>query len=150
MPAFDPEQFFRLAQELQRMANDEASQRSAISRAYYSCHLAARDRLYGMDKVGLSNAEKKRLAGEKVGDHRAIELAVAQNKNLQRGAAKKMSDKLSELQELREVADYMRNNDGPLIENYFRRYNVKDWDGMARVALALTSNLLPEVNLLRP
>jgi hypothetical protein len=151
MPPFDPYDFFRLAEQLAKDADNEAAQRSAISRAYYACHLTARDRIYGLDKAGLSRAVRRRIAGDRrVGDHEAIVVAVAKNTTFKRGAAKKLSDQLSELQELRELADYLRDTDGAAIQDSFEHYRAKDWNGLARTALALTTNVLPEVMALRP
>ena len=48
----DPELFLGQAQRLARTAENEADHRSAISRAYYACHLVARDALFGVDARG--------------------------------------------------------------------------------------------------
>ena len=48
----DPELFLGQARRLERDAENEADYRSAISRAYYACHLVARDALFGVDAGG--------------------------------------------------------------------------------------------------
>ena len=149
MAIFDPSDFLSLAQSLGATQN-EASQRTAISRAYYSCHLTARDQLYGVDGVGLTNTVKKRLARGKVGDHTAVILAVAQNPHLGMGRAKNLADELGQLKALRETADYIRDSGSSAASNIFTKYSVSDWSSLTRAAMGLASNVLPKLRRLRP
>ncbi len=48
----DPGLFLGQAERLARGAENEADYRSAINRAYYACHLTARDALFGVDAGG--------------------------------------------------------------------------------------------------
>ena len=150
MVAFDPMAFFRLASELASESGSEAKQRAAIGRAYYACHLTARDRLYGLEGRGLTSTVKKRFGRGAISDHSAVELAIAQNRRIgSSGRAKRLSDRLGQLQEMREMADYKLDTTGTAVTDVFAKHRVKDWDGLARVTLALATNLLPELHLLR-
>lgn len=151
MAVFDPEDFFKLGQTLAVNLKDEASQRTAIGRAYYSCHLTARDRLYGVDAPTLTNAERKKIAGtQHVGNHTVVIKAILKKSNLPSGTAKRISDQLGELKEMREQADYCRDPAHQGTTSVFRRYAVTDWRGLARAAMTLASNLLPELRRLLP
>ena len=82
MVVFDPNSFFSLSQSLLTNStvdiNDEAVQRTVISRSYYACYLVARDSLFGLDKRTLSKAIKKKIMGGRHGgDHLVISIAIA-------------------------------------------------------------------------
>ena len=155
MAIFDPTHFFSLAQSLLSSTDTEASHRTIIGRVYYSCHLIARDRMYGIDGIGLTNSERKRLAslarhkGQKVGGHLAVVIAVLYRSGHTTPAkAKRLADQLSELKEMREEADYHCDSGGTATVNVFAKHNVGNWLDLAKAAMALGSNLLPELRRL--
>ena len=150
MPVFDPADFFTLAQALITDSSSEASVRSAIGRAYYACYLTARDELYGIDATRLTNSEKKRLVPKSPSVHGAVRVAVATNRNLKPGKAKRLADQLSQLFELRKLADYERDSLGPGITQGFGAHGVSDWAGLSHQAMSIAANLLPELRQLRP
>jgi hypothetical protein len=51
---------------------------------------------------------------------------------------------------MRIAADYYRDPTSQYASNILNKHNVGDWDGLASAALALTSNLLPELQQLQP
>jgi len=60
--SFRPEEFFSFAGSIVRDSSaNEAALRSAISRAYYAVYLVARDSLFGIDGVRLTNAIRKQI-----------------------------------------------------------------------------------------
>ena len=65
--ALDPADFLAQAPLLME-AGGEADYRSAINRAYYACHLMARDRLFGLDAA--------RWGGPRRPSHRAVVRAL--------------------------------------------------------------------------
>jgi hypothetical protein len=79
-----------------------------------------------------------------------MELAVAQNKNLVFGRAKRFSDQLGELKQMREVADYFRDHDGKPTQDLFTKYNTDNWEGLAKAAIKLARDLMPSLLTLRP
>lgn len=146
---FNPLGCFHLAQQLVT-ANDEASHRTAIGRVYYSCHVIARDQLYGIDGLRLTSAARKRLTNNSNSDHMAIIISVGRNTYLRPGRAKRLSDQLNELRDMRIQADYVRDPSQRGTVTVFQKYNVSDWQGLAPAAMTLASNLLPELQQLRP
>ena len=89
--AFDPKNFYTLAQWLVGQKNDEPSLRTAISRVYYAAHHIAASRL----------VQKGSWAPRGFGDdHRSVINTLKRGKLTQRGA------ELEALLTLREHADY--------------------------------------------
>lgn len=88
--SFDPEEFFSLASTLVSEDPSEGCLRTAISCAYYACHLTARSRL-------MLKQWQPRGSGQ---DHGGI-MAELRTRN-----KRAMADQLAQLRELREHADY--------------------------------------------
>jgi hypothetical protein len=148
---FDPLDFFRLGQHLVTNGTNESDYRTAIGRSYYACHLVARDRLFGIDGRQITAKVTKQIVGKKrVGSHEVIIKAVAQNSHLRRAHAKRLSDQLGQLKDMRVQADYYRDPLHKRTVSIFAAYNVKDWPGLANAAMTLASNLLPSLRQLRP
>ena len=99
----DPELFLGQAQRLARDAENEADYRSAISRAYYACHLTARDALFGVD-----------ARGGKRPSHWAVINSVDKVPGRRRDARK-----LRGLKWMREVADYITDSLHPEVQERF-------------------------------
>jgi len=149
MPLFDPMGWLTLGESLAG-AKSEAELRTAISRVYYACHLLARDRLFGDDKVALKRKDVEKLTGDKRNsEHVAVSRAIAQNPGVRKGPAKRLTDQLGELRAMREQADYYRNSDRDEIKELFRRYNVSGWPGLARTAATRARSLVPEIGALQ-
>lgn len=150
MTLFDPLEFFRLGQNLVTNGTAEAEYRTAVGRTYYACHLIARDRLFGTDGRGITRQVRTQIAGSRsAGPHEVIIKAVAQNPHLSPVQAKRLSDQLSELKDMRVQADYFRDPAHSRTTSIFAKYGVRDWSGLANAAMALASNLLPSLRHLR-
>ena len=130
----DPELFLGQARRLTRDAENEADHRSAVSRAYYACHLVARDALFGVD-----------AGGGRRPSHWAVINSVGKVPNRQRDARR-----LRRLKRMREVADYVTDSMHPEIQRLFVRSRVSDWEGFADAALAVAGGLVPRLRRLPP
>ena len=130
----DPELFLGQAMRLARGAENEADHRSAISRAYYACHLVARDALFGVD-----------AGGGKRPSHWAVINSVDRVSGRQRDARR-----LRRLKRMREVADYVTDSLHPEIQDAFADSGVSDWAGLAARALAAAGALVPRLRRLPP
>ena len=149
---FNPRSFFGLAQKLLTSTPDEAECRTAITRAYYSCFLVARDQMFDIDQSRLTSGKRKRISRiasskrtRQLGSHDLIIAAVANHGTLKAARAKRLSDQLSELRDMRVQADYFRNPQNPNTVSVFARYAVSDWEALAHFAMTLASNLLPDL-----
>ena len=130
----DPELFLGQAERLARGAENEADYRSAISRAYYACHLTARDALFGVDAGGGGRPS-----------HWAVINSVDKVPGLHRDARR-----LRRLKWLREVADYVTDSSNPEVRRVFEESRVSDWAGLAARALAVAGALIPRLRRLPP
>ena len=130
----DPELFLGQARRLTRGAENEADYRSAISRAYYACHLVARDALFGVD-----------AGGGRRPSHRAIIGIVAGIEGHDDDA-----DGLRLLKTMREVADYVTDSLHPEVQRLFAKNRVSDWEGLAAAALGVAGALVPRLRRLPP
>ena len=130
----DPELFLGQAMRLARDAENEADYRSAISRAYYACHLVARDALFGVD-----------AGGGRRPSHRAIIGIVAGI-----GGQDDDANGLRLLKRMREVADYVTDSLHPEVQEQFGASMVSDWEGLAAAALAAAGALIPRLRRLPP
>ena len=130
----DPELFLGQARRLTRDAENEADYRSAISRAYYACHLVARDALFGVD-----------ARGGRRPSHRAIIGIVAKTEGQDDDA-----DGLRLLKTMREVADYVTDSLHPEIQRLFAKNRVSNWEGLAAAALGVAGALVPRLRRLPP
>ncbi len=130
----DPERFLVQARRLARTAENEADHRSAINRAYYACHLVARDALFGVD-----------AGGGRRPSHTAVIKSIATHP----GGAED-ADGLRELKAMREVADYVTDSSHPDVQRVFADGRVSDWAGLAARALATAGALVPRLRALPP
>ena len=122
--ALDPRGLLALAELLAAIGTEEAY-RSAINRAYYACHLLARDLLFGLDAVLLG-----------AGSRRPSHLAVI-NALRERISPDRIANDLGDLKKMREVADYVRGDDHPEVQRLFGKHRVSGWEGLAGDALPL-------------
>ena len=132
--SLDPELFLVQAQRLARTAENEADHRSAISRAYYACHLVARDALFGVD-----------AGGGRRPSHWAVIKSIA---TLPGGAEE--ADGLRELKAMREVADYVTDSSHPDVQRVFVSSRVSDWASLAVRALAVVGAFIPRLRTMQP
>ena len=130
----DPELFLGQARRLANDAENEADYRSAVSRAYYACHLVARDALFGVD------------AG---GGRRPSHWAVINSVNKVPGRHWD-AYLLQALKRMREVADYVTDSLHPEVRRVFERSQVADWEGLAAAALAVAGEVVPRLRRLPP
>ncbi len=130
----DPELFLGQAQRLAGTAENEADYRSAINRAYYACHLTARDALFGVD-----------ARGGRRPSHRTVINSVARAPGLRQDARM-----LRRLKRMREVADYVTDSSHPDIQGVFAENRVADWASLAARALAIAGALVPRLRVLPP
>ena len=130
----DPELFLVQAQRLEWTAENEADYRSAISRAYYACHLVARDALFGVD------------AG---GGRRPSHWAVINSVDKAPGRSQD-ARMLRRLKRMREVADYVTDSSHPDVQRVFASGPASDWAGLAARALAVAGALIPHLRALPP
>ena len=130
----DPELFLVQAERLARTAENEADHRSAISRAYYACHLTARDALFGVD-----------ARGGRRPSHWAVINSVDRAPGRHRDARR-----LRELKAMREAADYVTDSSHPEVQAVFVDSRVADWASLADWALAIADALIPRLRALPP
>ena len=130
----DPELFLVQAERLTRTAENEADHRSAISRAYYACHLVARDALFGVD-----------AGGGRRPSHWAVIRAVARHEDGESNA-----NELWTLKAMREAADYVTDSLHPDVQRVFDENSVSDWASLASRALAVADALIPRLRALQP
>ena len=130
----DPELFLGQARRLASDAENEADYRSAISRAYYACHLTARDALFGVDAGGGGRPS-----------HWAVINSVDKVPGRHRDARR-----LRRLKRMREVADYVTDSSHPEVRRVFERSQVADWEGLAAAALAVAGEVIPRLRRLPP
>ena len=119
--ALDPADFLAQAPLLME-AGGEAGYRSAINRAYYACHLMARDRLFGLDA--------SQWGGPGRPSHRAVVRALRKRPSMRDAA-----QNLERLRRTREVADYVRDALHPEARVLFRRRGVSNWRELAQISL---------------
>ncbi len=130
----DPELFLGQARRLANDAENEADYRSAINRAYYACHLTARNALFGVD------------AG---GGRRPSHWAVINSVN-KAPSGHWDARRLRRLKRMREVADYVTDSSHPEVRRVFERSQVADWEGLAAAALAVAGEVVPRLRRLPP
>ena len=148
--AFDPWDFFRLSQNLAADGPDESRHRTAIGRAYYACFLVARDQMFGLDGATLSGPVRRRVVGHRrAGSHEVVLEAIKSHPRLGPARGKRISDQLGQLKDMRIQADYYRDTQNRNTISIFTTNTANDWIGLANAALALASNLLPELQRLR-
>lgn len=126
---FDSERFFAQAERLWAQAAGEEDYRTAVSRAYYACHLVARDRLFGVDAVDWERAWRP--------SHRAVIAAAAAS------ISGVDAERFNRLKLMREKADYVRDPEHPELRQLFAANNARDWADLAEEALTIARALLP-------
>ena len=130
----DPELFLGHAHRLARTAENEADYRCAVNRAYYACHLIARDALFGVD-----------AGGGRRPSHTAVIKSIAAHP----GGAED-ADGLRELKAMREAADYVTDSSHPDVQRVFAESRVSDWASLADWALSIADALIPRLRTLPP
>ena len=114
---------------MQAGGGEEAS-RTTVNRVYYSCHLEARDCMFGVD------AANWRGRGRRPSHRVVIEAA-------RRTLSPAAVDYFEQLKEMREKADYLRDPAHPEIQQLFADHNARDWADLADEALRIARDLLP-------
>ncbi|MCL0066156.1 hypothetical protein M1N79_04700 [Dehalococcoidia bacterium] len=143
-PWFNPEEFFGFAGSIVRDSSaKEAALRSAISRAYYSVYLVARDRLFGMDETQLTANIRKRISEKsqqrhrrrrwrELGTHERVIFAIQDKTN-----NVTLSQQLDQLREARVNADYRMN------QNCLSNLGKQSWRELAEETMQLATLILP-------
>ena len=121
--ALDPAEFLAHASLLMEVGG-EAGCRSAINRAYYACHLMARDHLFGLDAARWEPPPRRP-------SHRAVVRAL-----WRRSSTANAAQNLERLREAREIADYVRDSAHTEAQAMFSLHGVSDWRELAQVSLA--------------
>ena len=124
--------FYVQAERLARDAENEADYRSAISRAYYACHLVARDALFGID-----------AGGGRRPSHWTVIGIIAKIEGHDEDA-----NGLRLLKRMREVSDYVTDSSHPEVRSAFEESQVEDWEELAAAALAVAGALIPRLRRL--
>lgn len=145
--SFNPDDFLSLAGNILKYPKaDEATVRTAISRAYYSVFLNARDHLFGADTRFLTNKIKKEInkkfqiiSGNKreLGSHEIVSFTIkAKTGNIT------LSDQLNKLRRAKVNADYKTSIDCLLAEGK------PSWRVYAEETCQLASQVPPHVRKL--
>ena len=129
----DPGLILVQAQRLAWTAENEADHRCVINRAYYACHLVARDALFGID-----------AGGGKRPSHWAVIKAVSEH----RGGED--ANELRRLKRMREAADYVTDSSHPDVQRVFAENSVSDWASLADWALSIADAIIPRLRTLPP
>ena len=124
----EPEELLAQAETLKATGTTVGS-RSGINRGYYASHLSARDVLYGPDAVRWTGNSRRP-------SHVAVINALREHPVLDT-----VAQPLDDLKTMREVADYVRDDDHPEVQALFLRHGVSGWQGLADIALALARDI---------
>lgn len=124
------------AERLAQPGAGEEDYRTAVSRAYYACHLVARDRLFGVDAVRWGRGWRP--------SHRTVMEAVRPH------MPDVIHERFDQLKLMRENADYVRDPDHPETQRLFSVLNTNDWAEFASDALTIARRLLPRLRTLPP
>ena len=135
--ALDPAEFLAQAPLLMD-AGGEAGYRSAINRAYYACHLMARDRLFGLDATRWEPPPRRP-------SHRAVVRALWRRPSVGDAAYS-----LELLRKTREIADYVRDSVRPETQAIFRLNGVSDWRELAQISLVRARDAFAALQRLPP
>ncbi len=130
----DPTRLFAIAERHVQAGSEEADFRTAVNRAYYACHLTARDQLYGLDA--------ERWRGGRRPSHIAVIAAAAEHLEARH------VDALQRLKKMREVADYLCGDAHPETQHVFARERASDWRALANLALQIARDLLPVLRVM--
>ena len=134
---FDPHLFLTQAERLILAAVGEEDYRTAVSRTYYSCHIDARDRMFGDDAANWRGPGRRP-------SHRAVITAA------ERVLPPNAVGRLKRLKAMREMADYVRDPAHPEMQALFAARNARDWSDLANEALRTARDLLPQLRQLPP
>ena len=135
--ALDPADFLAQTPALMETGG-EAGYRSAINRAYYACHLMARDRLFGLDAARWEPPPRRP-------SHRAVVRAL-----WRRPSTAAAAQNLERLRQAREIADYVRGDAHPEAQKLFVLYGVSDWRELAQVSLIRAREVFAALQRLPP
>ena len=127
---FDAEEFFTYGEAIVRGGGGEAASRTGVGRLYYSCHVEARDCMFGVDAANWKGPGRRP-------SHRAVIIAAARTLPLE------SIDSFRRLKEMREMADYVRDPAHPEMQALFAVNNAHDWADLADEALTIARDLLP-------
>ena len=130
---FDPGLFFDQAERLAQSGASEEDYRTAVSRAYYACHLTARNRLFGVDARDWDASGKRPSHVTVIG---AVREALA---------IREVLEGMGRLKVARERADYVCDPLHPEVRELFDDFAVDGWAGMAHEAITLARDLLPHL-----
>ena len=125
----EPEELFAQAEAL-RATGTTVGSRSGMNRAYYAVHLSARDLLYGPDAVRWTGNSRRP-------SHVAVINALREHPVLDT-----VAQPLDDLKTMREVADYVRDDDHPEVQALFRLHGVSGWQALADIALARSREII--------
>ena len=134
---FDPALFFTYAEALAQAGGGEEASRTIVNRVYYSCHVEARDCMFGVDAVNWKGPGRRP-------SHRAVITAATRTLPLE------LIDAFERLKEMREMADYVRDPAHPEMQALFSVNNARDWADLADEALTIARDLLPLLRRLPP
>ena len=134
---FDPNLFFAQAERLILAAAGEEDYRTGVGRIYYSCHIDARDAMFGVDAVNWRGPGRRP-------SHRAVIRAA------ERALPPESADLFKRLKEMREKADYVRDPAHPEMQSLFAARDARNWSDLADEALAIARDLLPLLRQLPP
>lgn len=142
--SFNPDGFFSFAGSIVREPTaNEAALRSAISRAYYSVYLVARDSLFGLDERCLTTKMKREIAAKfrvrhklkkqrGLGTHERVIFAILDKTN-----NVTLSQRLDQLREARVNADYKMN------QECLSNVGKQSWREYVKETMELASLVLP-------
>ena len=134
---FDPDLFFAQAERLILAAAGEEDYRTGVSRIYYSCHIDARDSMFGVDAANWRGRGRRP-------SHRAVIDAA------ERALPPDSADRFRRLKAMREMADYVRDPAHPEMQALFANRDAGDWSDLADEALTIARDLLPQLRQLPP
>jgi len=146
--SFDPTEFFSFAGLIVRESSaNEAALRSAISRAYYSVYLVARDSLFGTDEARLTAGIRKRInrnyqlkthkKQRELGTHALVIFAIHDRTN-----NFTLSHQLDQLREARVDADYKMS------QKCLSNIGKQSWREYAEETMQLATLILPRAKML--
>ena len=130
--AVDPREYMLHAESL-AATGTEAGRRSSINRDYYSCHVYARETLYGPDAANWSRSPRRP-------SHNTVIDALWDDRVLN-----KIARNMEDLKKMREVADYVCGDDHPEFRALLAYHRVADWEGLANIALALARETIAAI-----
>ena len=129
MADFNAREFFELGSQIANVYHSACAYRTAIGRAYYACFLTGRD---AVSRKGWFSPSQRR------DDHSAVRRALGE-----RGPSG-VADKLRDLSEMRDHADYHTAPEGSC--RYCESEDGESWQR----ALVIASDILPKLKAINP